>query len=163
MTELINTKQWKDESILNYINCWCALSLECKDQLSEASTIEMCTQGMHWDLLYVLQMRKPKTFQELTTKAHDMEVTIAIHRATSFYYTESKKDKVEFEKIVNFSKGKTKEAMSTSTSQSIRIMGKPKLGGKKSSSFKVAINKHPTLKELHKRSIHFLTQIYQAC
>jgi len=146
MTELTNTKQWKDELVLDYINCWRALILECKDRLSEASAVEMCTQGMHWDLLYVLQMNKPKTFQEFGTKAHDMEVTIASCRANPYYSIELKSDKVEFEKNVNFSKGMTKEAMSISTSQPIRIMEKPKLGGKMSSSFKVATNKRPTLK-----------------
>jgi len=53
MAELTNTKQWKDELVLDYINHCCALSLECKDRLPEASAMEMCTQGMDWDLLYV--------------------------------------------------------------------------------------------------------------
>jgi len=43
MTELTKTKQWKDEPVLDYINRWCALSLKCKDRLSEASSMEMCT------------------------------------------------------------------------------------------------------------------------
>jgi len=43
MTELTNTKQRKDEPVLDYINRWCALSLECKDRLSEASAMEMYT------------------------------------------------------------------------------------------------------------------------
>jgi len=155
MTELTSTKQWKDEPVLDYINRWCTLSLKCKDRLSKASAVEMCTQGMHWDLLYVLQMCKPRTFQELATKAHDMEVTIASRCAHSFYSTESKRDKVEFEKNVNFSKGTTKGAMSISISQPIRIMEKPKLGGKKSSSFKVVTNKRPTLKELQEKKYPF--------
>jgi len=46
MTELTNTKQWKDEPVLDYINRWHALSLKCKDRLFEASAIGMCTQGM---------------------------------------------------------------------------------------------------------------------
>ena len=57
---------------------------------------------MEWDLLYILQMRKPRAFQELATKAHDMEVTIANHSGNSFYATELKKDKVEFKKNVKF-------------------------------------------------------------
>ena len=54
MTELTNTKQWKDEPVLDYINRWRSLNPECKDQLSETSAVEMCAQGMKWDLLYVL-------------------------------------------------------------------------------------------------------------
>ena len=148
MTELTNTKQWKDEPVLDYMNSQRVLSLECKDWLSEASAVEMFTQGMHWDLLYVLQMTKPRIFQELVTKAHDMEATITSRCENSFYPTESKKDMVEFRKNVKFSKNKAKETMATSASQLIRIIGKPKLEDKKSSPFKDAKKKHPTLNEL---------------
>jgi len=119
MTELTNIKQWKDELILDYINRWHTFTLACKDRLSEASAVEMCTQGMHWDLLYVLQMSKPRTFQELATTAHDMGVTKTSRRGNSSYPTESKKDKVEFKKNVKFSKNTTKDVMSTSTTQPI--------------------------------------------
>jgi len=51
MTESTNTNQWKDEPVLDYINRWHSLSLECKDHLSEPSAVEMCTQGMKRDLL----------------------------------------------------------------------------------------------------------------
>jgi len=51
---LNNTKQWKDELMFDYINRWRALSLGCKDRLSKACAVEMCTQGMALDLLYVL-------------------------------------------------------------------------------------------------------------
>jgi len=80
---------------MDYINHWSALSLECRDWLFEASTMEICTQGIKWDLLYILQMSKPWTFQELATKAYDMEVTIA-----------------KFKRNVKFSKNSSKEAMS---------------------------------------------------
>jgi len=46
MIELTNTKQWKDEPILDYINRWRVLSLECKDRLSEAFAVEMCTHAL---------------------------------------------------------------------------------------------------------------------
>ncbi|TYK04542.1 ty3-gypsy retrotransposon protein [Cucumis melo var. makuwa] len=54
MMELTNTKQRKGEPVIDYINRWRALSLDCKDKLTELSAVEMCTQGMHWELLYIL-------------------------------------------------------------------------------------------------------------
>ncbi|KAM1206102.1 hypothetical protein ACFX2G_006924 [Malus domestica] len=54
MLELTSTKQCKDEPVVNYINRWHSLSLDCKDRLSETSVIEMCVQGMHWGLHYIL-------------------------------------------------------------------------------------------------------------
>jgi len=94
MTTLTNIQQWKDEPVLDYINRWRALNLECKDRLSDACAVDMCIQQMNWDLLYVLQMSKPRTFQKLATKAHDVEVTVASRHGNSFCSTESKKDKL---------------------------------------------------------------------
>ena len=79
--ELTNTKQWKDEPVVDYINHWRSLSFDCKDRLSEVSVVEMCIQGMHWGLLYILQGILPRTFEELATRAHDMELNIANHGA----------------------------------------------------------------------------------
>mgnify|MGYP004683078557 CR=1 FL=1 len=55
MIELTNARQWNDEPVIDYINRWRSLSLNCKDRLSESSAIEMCTQGMQWGLRYILQ------------------------------------------------------------------------------------------------------------
>ena len=54
--------------------------MDCKDRLSKISAVEICIQGMNWGLLYVLQGIKPRTFEELATHAHDMELSIANHR-----------------------------------------------------------------------------------
>ena len=77
MIELSTSKQWKEEPVIDYIQRWRNLSLNCKDQLSEVSTIEMCIQGMNWAISYIFQGIKPKTFEELATRAHDMELSIA--------------------------------------------------------------------------------------
>ncbi|KAL0320267.1 UNVERIFIED_CONTAM: hypothetical protein Sradi_5288200 [Sesamum radiatum] len=58
MTELANQHQEKDELVLDYINNWINLSLSCKDAFSEISAIELCIQGMHWELCYILQAIK---------------------------------------------------------------------------------------------------------
>ncbi|KAL0403921.1 UNVERIFIED_CONTAM: hypothetical protein Sradi_2032900 [Sesamum radiatum] len=75
MTELANQHQEKDEPVLDYINNWRNLSLSCKDALSEISAVELCIQGMHWELCYILQAIKPKTFGELATRAHGIEMS----------------------------------------------------------------------------------------
>ncbi|KAI5329175.1 hypothetical protein L3X38_028572 [Prunus dulcis] len=45
MLELTSTKQRKDEPVVDYINRWRSLSLDCKDRVSELSAVEMCIQG----------------------------------------------------------------------------------------------------------------------
>ncbi|KAK4383809.1 hypothetical protein Sango_2741200 [Sesamum angolense] len=75
MVELTNSRQWKEEPVVDYINRWRNLSLNCKDRLSEASAIEMCIQGMHWELCYILQAIKPNTFEDLATRAHGIKMS----------------------------------------------------------------------------------------
>ena len=76
---MANTRQWNDESVIDYINRWHTLFLKCKDHLFESSAVEICARGMDWDILYALQVNKPRTFQELVTRAHEMELTIAYY------------------------------------------------------------------------------------
>ncbi|KAK4395807.1 hypothetical protein Sango_1735000 [Sesamum angolense] len=65
----------KEEPVVDYINRWRNLSFNCKDRLSEVSAIEMCIQGMNWELCYILQAIKPNTFEELATRAHGIEMS----------------------------------------------------------------------------------------
>ncbi|KAL0313706.1 UNVERIFIED_CONTAM: hypothetical protein Scaly_2908700 [Sesamum calycinum] len=76
MVELTNSCQWKEEPVIDYIIRWRNLSLNCKDQLSEASAIEMYIQMMHWGLHYILQGILSKFFEELATRAHDIELSM---------------------------------------------------------------------------------------
>ncbi|KAL0378424.1 UNVERIFIED_CONTAM: hypothetical protein Sradi_3147900 [Sesamum radiatum] len=76
MVELTNSRQWKEEPVIDYINWWRNLSLYCKDRLSEAYGIEMCIQGMHWGLHYILQGILSKSFEDLATRGHHMELSM---------------------------------------------------------------------------------------
>jgi len=110
---------------------------------------------MAWDLLYVIQMSKPRNFEELATKAHDMEVAIANHYGSSFSVAESKKDWTEVKKNVKFSKSLTKEVMTVSKAEPVRITGKPNSKEKRSTPFKDTIRRCPTLKELQEKKYPF--------
>ncbi|KAM1639197.1 hypothetical protein ACFXTN_008515 [Malus domestica] len=114
MLELTSTKQWKDEPVIDYINRWRTLSLDCKDRLSETSSIEMCIQGMQWGLQYILQGIKPRTFEELATRAHDMELSIA-HHGKKEPIADYKDDKVLGTKVEKAAWKPTKEAMTVNT------------------------------------------------
>ena len=59
MMELTNTKQRKNQPVVNYMSRQCYLSLDCKDRIYKICTVEMCIQSMHWRLLYILQRIKP--------------------------------------------------------------------------------------------------------
>ncbi|KAA0048246.1 ty3-gypsy retrotransposon protein [Cucumis melo var. makuwa] len=111
MMELTNTKQWKGEPVIDYINRWRALSLDYKDRLTELTAIEMCTQGMHSGLLYILQGIKPRTFEELATHAHDMGLSIGSRGAKDFPVPEVRKDKKKTKDVEKVVKSTVKESM----------------------------------------------------
>ncbi|KAA0065418.1 retrotransposon gag protein [Cucumis melo var. makuwa] len=111
MMELTNTRQQKGELVIDYINRWRALSLDCKDRLTELSAVEMCTQGMHWGLIYILQGIKPRTFEELATRAHDMELSITNRGAKDFLIPKSRSDKNELDDTKKIANSVIKESM----------------------------------------------------
>ncbi|KAM2589171.1 hypothetical protein TB1_046128 [Malus domestica] len=114
MLELTSMKQWREELVMDYINRWRNLSLDCKDRLSEISSIEMCIQGMQWGLQYILQGIKPRTFEELATRAHDMELSIA-YDGKKKPITDFKRDKMFTSRADNYGKKPAKEAFTTKT------------------------------------------------
>ena len=115
MMELTNNKQWKDEPVVDYINRWRSLSLDCKDRLSEVSAVEMCIQGMHWGLLYILQGIRSRTFEELATRAHDMELSIANHGSKKDLTVDRQKERHDGKRNDKTSKKPIQESMTINT------------------------------------------------
>ncbi|KAK4717786.1 hypothetical protein R3W88_016124 [Solanum pinnatisectum] len=119
MVELTNTRQRKDEPSIYFINQWRNASLNCKDGLSEASAIEICTQGIHWELLYILQGIKSKSFEDLPTRAHDMELSMSSARKDMTFVHDPRKgrDKQESKRWSKFvPKNDNKELMNLNVS-----------------------------------------------
>ncbi|KAM1953962.1 hypothetical protein EV2_024142 [Malus domestica] len=151
MLELTSTKQWKDEPVIDYINRWRTLSLDCKDRLSETSSIEMCIQGMQWGLQYILQGIKPQTFEELATRAHDMELSIA-HHGKKEPIADYKNDKVLGPKVEKATWKSTKEAMTVNTAP-VKIPTRGK--AIQNEAFHDQEMRRHTLKELEEKTYPF--------
>ncbi|KAM2770371.1 hypothetical protein PS2_013028 [Malus domestica] len=151
MLELTSTKQWKDEPVIDYINRWRTLSLDCKDRLSETSSIEMCIQGMQWGLQYILQGIKPRTFEELATRAHDMELSIA-HHGKKEPIADYKNDKVLGTKVEKAAWKPTNEAMTVNTSP-VKISTRGK--AIQTEAFRDQEMRRRTLKELEEKTYPF--------
>ncbi|KAA0054831.1 ty3-gypsy retrotransposon protein [Cucumis melo var. makuwa] len=109
--ELTKIKQQKGQPVIDYINRWRALSLDCKGQLIELSVVAIYTEGMHWGLLYILQGIKLRTFEELATRAYDMELSIVSRGTKDFPVPEVRKDKKEMKGAEKIVKSTVKESM----------------------------------------------------
>ncbi|KAM0964111.1 hypothetical protein ACFX2A_023509 [Malus domestica] len=156
MLELTSTKQWRDEPVVDYINQWRNLSLDCKDRLSEISSIEMCVQGMQWGLHYILQGIKPRTFEELATCAHDMELSIAHHEKKE-PITNFKKDKVFAPNVDKTGKKPAKEAFIVNTAP-IKTSSTPIKISSKTKAKEIKRGEPPRTQDRYKSTLRELEQ-----
>ncbi|KAA0031754.1 ty3-gypsy retrotransposon protein [Cucumis melo var. makuwa] len=117
----------------------------------QRKAVEMCTQGMHWGLLYILQGIKPRTFEQLATRAHDMELSIANRGNNDLLVLEVRKEKKEVKSTQKALKGATKEAMVVSTTP-LKLVSKEKKMKKRQDEGE---KRRPTLKERQEKVYPF--------
>ncbi|KAH7865383.1 hypothetical protein Vadar_005856 [Vaccinium darrowii] len=102
---------------------------------------------MHWSLLYILQGIKPHTFEELATRAHDIEISIANHGGEN-------PSTIEHNKYKNGTK--SNKSFGASTEESMAVSMVPvKISRRDKKKEENPGDQRPTLKELEEKRYPF--------
>ena len=76
VTELTEAKQRQHESVDDFIAIWINLELSCEQEFFEAQQLKMCINCFRYELSHILASQTIQTFEELCSKAHDLEAQI---------------------------------------------------------------------------------------
>ena len=76
VTELTEAKQRQHESVDDFIAIWINLELSCEQEFFKAQQLKMCINCFRYGLSHILASQTINTFEELCSKAHDLEAQI---------------------------------------------------------------------------------------
>ena len=75
--DLVETKQRASENANEFITRWRNLNLQCPERLSEQAAVSMCAKNLNPKVATFVGTAEPKTFNELVSKACNVEIQIA--------------------------------------------------------------------------------------
>lgn len=81
----LKTKQRDNEPVTEFIARWRALTFACPQKFTQQELLKMCMNNLRHDLSSILLPKTFKGFDDLCTKAHDVEAHLSKRRRPTKY------------------------------------------------------------------------------